>query len=425
MKAVVWLLSLVSSGLISTACAENWPAWRGADGTGISSEGNLPTKWGAERNIRWKLALAEPCNSTPVVWEDQVFLTQGLDNGRRRALIAVDRRTGKTLWQRDVPCEVKETSHRQNPPCSGSPITDGQAVYAHFASGGVSAYTLSGQPLWHRELGPLLHRWGNGGSPVLYGNLLIVFHGPGDPSTLLALDKRTGKTVWKTDEVGMNSPIFGSWSTPVLLNIGGHQELIMPFPGERIGGVGWFKSLDPATGGTLWKCDGLGNEVYAMPVVSGNMVVGISGHNGPTLAVRAGGKGDVTQSHLLWKTQKKTPQRIGSGVIHKDLLYIADATGILECLVARTGELVWKQRLGGNLWGSILCAGGNLYVTNLEGDTFVVRAGREYSLVSKNSVGEPTYAALAASQGALFLRSHQSLFCISDQPVGSGTGSRK
>jgi len=425
MKAVVSLLSLVSSGLISTAAAENWPAWRGVDGTGISSERDLPTTWDAGRNIRWKRALAEPCNSTPVVWEDQVFLTQGLDNGRRRALIAVDRRTGKTLWQRDVPCDVKETTHRQNPPCSGSPITDGQAVYAHFASGGVAAYAMDGQPLWHRELGPLLHRWGNGGSPVLYGDLLIVFHGPGNPSTLMALDKRTGKTVWKTDEVGINSPIFGSWSTPVLLKVGDRQELIMPFPGEKIGGVGWFKSLDPATGKTLWKCDGLGNEVYAMPVIGDDVVVGISGHNGPTLAVRAGGQGDVTKSHLLWKTEKKTPQRIGSGVIHKDLLYIADATGILECLVARTGELVWKQRLGGNLWGSILVAGGHLYVTNLEGDTFVIRAGREYSLVSKNSVGEPTYAALAASQGALFLRSHRSLFCISETSVGGGTGSQR
>ena len=422
MKAVVSLLSLVSSVLLSTAAADNWPAWRGADGTGISSERDLPTTWDSGRNIRWKVPLAEACNSTPVIWGDRVFLTQGLDNGQRRALIAVDRRSGKILWQRAVNCDVKETTHRQNPPCSSSPITDGNAVYAHFASGGVSAFTMDGQPLWHRDLGPLLHRWGNGGSPVLYGELLIVFHGPGEPSTMMAFNKRTGKTVWKTDEVGINSPIFGSWSTPVLVRAAGRQELIMPFPGERIGGVGWFKSLDPATGKTLWKCDGLGNEVYAMPVIANDVVVGISGHNGPTLAVRPGGQGDVTQSHLLWKTEKKTPQRIGSGVIHKDLLYIANATGILECLVARTGELVWKQRLGGNLWGSILVAGDNLYVTNLEGDTFVIRAGRTYKLVSKNSIGEPTYAALAASQGALFLRSHQSLFCISEKPITGGTG---
>lgn len=396
--------------------AENWPAWRGADGTGISLESRLPVEWSPTANIRWQVPLPAPCNSTPIVWADQVFITQGLDGGKRRALIALDRRTGKELWRGELTCPVEETSHRQNPPCSSSPVTDGQAVYAHFASAGVVAYDFQGQRLWHRDLGPLLHRWGNGGSPLLYKDLLIVFHGPGEPSFLVALDKRTGETVWKSDEVGINSPIFGSWGTPALLRAAGREELIMPLPGEKIGGTGWFKAYDPTTGKVLWRCDGLGNEVYAMPIIGrqGDLIAGISGHNGPTLAVRPGGTGDVTSSHRLWRTETQLPQRVGSGILHDGCLYLANANGTAECLEALTGEVIWKERLGGNLWGSMLLAGDNLYVTSLEGDTFVLRAGRKFELLSTNRIGEPTYAALAPSQGHLFLRTYQHLYCIGE-----------
>lgn len=398
--------------------AENWPAWRGADGTGISREKKLPVRWDATTNIRWKVALPEPCNSTPIIWENRIFLTQGLEEGKRRVLIALDRRTGKELWRQEMPCAVEETSHRQNPPCSASPVTDGKLVYAYFASAGVAAYDFEGKEVWRRDLGPVLHRWGNGGSPVLYKDLLILFHGPGVPSSLMAFNKTNGETVWKSDEVGINSPIFGSWSTPAIVRVGDRDELIMPLPGEMIGGVGLFKAYDPASGKVLWQCDGLGNEVYAMPIfgAENDLIVGISGHNGPTVAIKPGGSGDVTGTHRLWSATAQIPQRIGCGVIHDGLLFLANANGVAECLVARTGEPVWKERVGGDLWGSMLLAGDKLYVTNLEGDTFVLRAGSKFELLAKNSIGEPTYAPLAPSNGQLFLRTHQHLYCIGEAP---------
>ena len=178
---------------INSLHAENWPAWRGADGTGICRERQLPVHWSPTTNIRWKVPLREPCNSTPIVWEDRVFLTQGLDSGRRRVLMALDRKTGRELWQRELACSIEETSHHQNPPCSASPVTDGKQVFAYFASAGVAAYDFEGNRVWHRELGPVLHKWGNGGSPVLYKDLLILFHGPGVPSTLLALEEVHGR----------------------------------------------------------------------------------------------------------------------------------------------------------------------------------------------------------------------------------------
>ncbi len=396
------------------AWADNWPAWRGASARGISDEKDLPLTWSTTDNIRWKVPLPGPGNSTPIIWGDRVFLTQALDGGKRRALLALDHKNGKTLWQQEVACDVTETTHPQNPPCSASPITDGSAVYAHFASGGVLACDLDGKKLWHHDLGPVLHKWGNGSSPVLYKNLLIVWQGPGEPSFLTALDRKTGATVWKTEERAINSPIFGSWSTPVLVRAGERDELIFPLPGDRIGGDGEFKGYDPQTGKELWRCAGLGNEIYAMPVVSakGDLIVGISGHNGPTLAVRPGGNGDVIKTHQVWRVAGKNPQRIGSGVLHEGHLYLADADGFAECLEADTGKVVWKERLGGKLWGSLLLAGGRLYVSNLEGQTFVLDAKPTFKQLAKNEVGEPIYAALAASHGELFLRTYQHLYCI-------------
>ena len=415
------LTVLILATLGAQASAENWPAWRGADGTGISSETGLPVRWSSSQNIRWKIPLVEPCNATPIVWGDQVFLTQGLDGGKRRALIALNRTTGKKLWQEEVDCEVKETTHGQNPPCSASPVTDGKVVYANFASAGILACRLDGKRLWHRDLGPVLSRWGNGGSPIIHDNLLIVFHGPGKPSILYGLDRATGKTVWTAPETAINSPVFGSWSTPVIVKSGTRDgsptrtEMIMPLPGEKIGGPGLFKGYDPDSGKTLWQVDGLGNEVYAMPIIGngGRIIVGVSGHNGPTMAIRPGGTGNATETHRLWKTEKKNPQRVGSGIIHDGYLFLADANGVLQCLKADTGEIVYRERLGGNLWGSILLADGRLYVSNLEGDTFVVKASPEFELIAKNSIGETTYAALAPAHGDLFLRTHRHLYCIS------------
>jgi outer membrane protein assembly factor BamB len=408
------LISLFSLLLLTIpAWADNWPAWRGPHATGVSDERQLPVTWSATQNIRWKVSLPAPGNSTPIIWGDRVFLTQSLDGGKRRALIAFARADGKKLWQQEVVCPVQETTHAQNPPCSGSPVTDGTAVYAHFASAGVLACDLAGNKLWHRDLGPVLHKWGNGSSPVLYKNLLFIYQGPGEPTFLNALDKSTGKTVWTKKETGINDPNFGSFSTPLVVRVGDQDELILPLPGDRLGGAGLFKAYAPATGEELWRCEGLGNEIYAMPVVSaaGDLLVGMSGFRGPTLAVRLGGRGDVTQTHRLWHTAKN-PQRIGSGVLHEGYLYLADADGFLECLEAGSGKSVWKERLGGNLWGSLLLADGKIYVSNLEGHTFVLAASPKFQVLARNEIGEPTYAALAVSEGELFLRTYQHLYCI-------------
>jgi outer membrane protein assembly factor BamB len=243
---------------------------------------------------------------------------------------------------------------------------------------------------------------------------LIVFHGPGEPTFMIALDKHTGKTVWKQKEQALNHNLFGTWSSPVVARLGGRDEVLMALPGERIGGDGWVKSYDPLTGAELWRCVGLGASLYPSPVVSpgGDVIAGVSGFMGPALAVRPGGHGDVTATHRLWHLTN-SPQRIGSGVFHEGYFYQADAGGFAECLEARTGKQIWKERLVRDaLWGSMLLAGGKIYVNNLEGKTFVLAASPTFRLLATNDVGEPTYAALAASNGELFLRTWKHLYCI-------------
>jgi outer membrane protein assembly factor BamB len=418
MRTACWL-----AGPIFVACsianAGDWPAWRGPDHNGITSE-PAPLTWSRTENIRWKAALPEPGNSTPIISGDHVFLTQALDGGKRRALVALHRADGRKFWQRDLPCSTVETTHKQNPPCSASPITDGQAVYAHFASAGVVAFDFQGKELWRRDLGPVLHKWGNGGSPILYKNLLIVTHGPGEPTFLIALDKRNGETAWKRDEPAINSPVFGSWSTPVVLKVNGRDELVMPFATElpsKTGspyGEGEFKGYDPASGKELWRCKGLGSEIYAMPIVSAkhDLIVGISGHNGPLLAIRPGGNGDVTGTHRVWRQADKNPQRIGCGVIHGGRLYIANAPGTVECLDATTGNPIWKERVSENLWGSLLLAKDRLYVTDLTGATHVLASGAKFEVLARNDLNEATYAAPAVANGEMFIRTYEHLYCI-------------
>ena len=232
---------------------------------------------------------------------------------------------------------------------------------------------------------------------------------------MMALDKKTGKTVWKSEEPGLNHNLFGTWATPLVVQSKGRDELIMPLPGEKVGSPGWLKAYDPLTGKKLWQCEGLGNEIYAMPIIgkSTDLVIGISGHKGPTMAVRTGGSGNVTDTHQAWQNTKN-PQRVGSGVIQDGHLYLSDASGEVECLDLKTGEVIWKEKLSGKLWGSMLIADGKLFATTLEGDTFVMDASPKFKLLATNKTGETTYAALAVSGGELFLRTHKNLYCISN-----------
>jgi outer membrane protein assembly factor BamB len=325
-----------------------------------------------------------------------------------------DRATGKLLWQSGVAYLEKESTHATNPYCSSSPVTDGQRVIAWFGSAGLVCYDFQGKELWRRELGKQAHIWGYGSSPILYGDLCILNFGPGERSFLIAVDKRTGRTIWQVDEPGGNfgsnpSEWKGSWSTPLVIHTGVREELVVGLPGR-------LAAFDPKTGKELWTCLGLNPLVYTSALWGEGILVMMGGFNGSSLAVRPGGNGDVTASHRLWQIPK-TKQRIGSGVIAGAHIYILDEPGVAGCYELQTGRMVWQERLAGpskelTSWSSMVLAEGKLYVINQGGDTFVLKPHPKFELIGANPLGEMTNASLAISDVDVFIRTHQALWCI-------------
>lgn len=347
-----FLPCVVSIGLLTVSLtaplhAANWPAWRGPDGTGVTPEKNLPTRWSATENVRWKIPLPDRGNSTPAVWGDKVFVTQAVEKDSTRSLMCFSRRDGKLLWQKSVAYEAKEESHEENPHCSASPVTDGERVIVSHASAGVFCYDLTGKELWKRDLGRQEFEWGSGSSPVLHGNACILYHGPGKGAHLLALDKKTGKTLWRYEEPaidvgkrtdgfrGREPGVICTYSTPVIVGAAGREELLMSFPR-------FLRAFDPRTGRELWHCDGLNPLVYTSPIHHDGTVVAMGGFSGNTIAVKTGGTGDVTETHRLWRAER-TKSGIGSGVIHDGHIYILNSGGIAECIELKTGKTVWSS----------------------------------------------------------------------------------
>jgi outer membrane protein assembly factor BamB len=404
---------VLASAIACAAFADHWPSWRGADFSGRSRETNLPTTWSATEHVRWKVPLPGPGMSSPIVWGDRIFLTQALDRaGHERALLCFDRASGKELWREVVPYADTESTYQGDPHfCSASPVTDGTSVVASFGSAGVICTDLSGKRLWHRDLGKCEQIWGNAASPVLYENLVILNFGPGERTFLIALDRRTGKDVWRVEipdgRYGKSPEEWiGSWSTPVVARGGGSgDELIMTWPGAVV-------AYNPNNGAELWRCGGLGKLVYTSPLVTPDLIVAMSGFGGPALAVRRGGaKGDVTATHRLWR-EERSPQRIGSGVIVGEHVFILNDGGTLQCVEVKTGRTLWNERIGLGTWGSTSYAEGKLYVINKQGETTVLAAKPELEVLSRNVLAEQARSSPAFSNGEIFIRTYSHLWCI-------------
>jgi len=419
-----FLSILALAALASSAFGANWPAWRGPLGTGISEETNLPVEWSQTQNVKWRVELPEAGNSTPIVWGDRVFLTQAI--GNQRTLMCFNRNDGKVLWQSGVTAREKDPTHPTNPYCSASPVTDGERVIVSFASEGLFCYDFDGKEIWHRtDLGRQVHIWGNASSPVIHGDLCFLNFGPGETTYLLAVEKKTGKTVWKNDEdTGYNKPqtpdpvsgktdnpqFIGSWTTPVITKIDGKDQLLMSWPRH-------LAAYDPATGKELWTCSGLNPLVYTSPIYGDGVVVSMGGYGGPAIGVRAGGSGDITATNRLWQNMR-SPQRIGSGVVKDGHVYIHNDPGTVMCIDVKTGTPLWSERMKptggtGQNWSSVMLAGDKCYTITQGGDCFVFKADPKFELISVNSLGgERSNSSIVPSNGELFIRTHKALYCI-------------
>ena len=422
------------------ACGEDrprafWPAWRGPTGDGVSTETGFPTEWSASKSVRWRTPLPERGNSTPIVWGDRIFVTQPLAAEKKRALLAFDRATGKLVWQNAVNAKEDEPTHEANPYGSPSPVTDGERVIAWFGSTGLVAFDFGGKVLWQRDLGAMHHVFGYGSSPVLHGGRCYLNFGPGVREFLLAVDARSGDIVWIMGRDGaplrelppsvegssadLGKDINGTWSTPIILREGERDVIVTAFRDL-------VAAFDASSGELVWKCRGMGLQSKASPVAGEGIVLQLGGKDSTSLAVRQGGKGDVTATHTLW-TSPKADARVGTGVITGGLAFTSQRTGIIECAELSTGAEVWKKRQAGpagpsDMWSSFFLAEGRIYAMNQAGDTFVVRASRDYELLATSSLGEPTNSSVVGTAGCLYLRTHKALWCIGGAAAGLELG---
>jgi len=409
-----YCVTLVLSLQALTPCARgaDWPAWRGPHGNGVTDETDLPLKWSATENVAWKAPLPGPGNSTPVVSQGRVFVTCASDKGATRSVLCFDRTGGKPLWRQDTKYSGEETTHDTNPYCSASPVTDGRRVFASLGSAGVVAYEAAdGRPLWHRDLGPMRHIWGNASSPVLQDGKLILLCGPGPETRLVALDPENGDPTWQNDlpEAKGKGPDEwkGAWNTPVVHSDGGSATLIVDLPRYVAG-------FDPASGKERWRCHGLGDLAYANALVGNGVIVSMSGYGGPAIGMRLpkpGETGDLTATHRLWVVEKNQ-QRVGTGVIAGKHVYIVTDPGMAECIDPETGKTLWKQRAANSSWSSAVLSGDRLYVIDQTGQTVVLRTGPKFELLAENPLGETTRASIAPSDGQLFIRTYKALYCI-------------
>ena len=394
----------------AAAYADDWPAFRGPTGQGHSVERGLPIEWREGENVVWKTPVAGRGWSSPVVGDGRVWLTTA-DEGSLR-LLAFDTRTGREV----VNVEVFRTSDRNAPNpknslASPTPIVDTERaqVYVHFGAYGTAALTTSGDVIWTTRF-PYISQHGNGGSPILYRDLVILSCDGYDQAFVVALDAATGEVRWRTDRP---QPISQAYSTPIVINVDGHDQIVS---------IGAFRTsgYNPESGDEIWRVgypDGFSNVAGPVYSPKHGLVYIATGFQQPSLlAVRADGSGDVTDTHVAWTSRRGAPLT-PSPLVVGDELYIVSDMGIATCVDAATGEMHWRERLRGNFSASPVFADERIYFQSEEGVTTVIAPGREYHELARNELDGSMLASLAVSDGSIFIRSHSHLYRITADEV--------
>jgi hypothetical protein len=420
------------SACAGVALASDWPGFRGPDSAGIARDSRPPVSWSDSENLKWRTELPGPGSSSPILVGDRIFVTSwsgyGDDSGGKpselkRHLVCLSRSTGKALWSKSVPGETNvdpyESYMREHGYATHTPVSDGERVYVYFGKAGARAYDLNGKELWDVNLGTGANErnWGTASSPILYKHA-VIFNASEESHAIYALDRTTGKQVWKAEADALEY-VFG---TPVLATHNGQTDLVIGVPHELWG-------LNPDTGKLRWHADtDLPNNISPSVVVGDGLVYVFGGF--PQLgavAVKLGGKGDVTKSHVAWKTHNSS--YIPTPVLHEGRLYFASDAGFATCLDAKTGELIYKERLPGAsasgrggkpFYSSAVLANGNIYAVSRRNGTFVFAARPEFKLVSHNTLSsDPSQfnATPAVAGSQFFLRSDRYLYCVE---VGAG-----
>ncbi len=402
------------------ASAADWTEFRGPSAQGHSAETQLPTVWGSDKNVLWKSPIAGLGWSSPIVLGDQVFLTTAVSSNGAHSpeqtlqALCLDLKTGAVRWSVDV-FQQKSVSapfdkvHTKNSQASPTPITDGKHLYVHFGSRGTACLTLDGKIVWTTQELKYQQVHGNGGSPIIVDDKLIFSCDGGDIGFMAALDRATGKILWKTDRSVANSPKKFAFGTPLLIEASGRRQVISQ-------GTGAVYGYQVEDGKELWRARyGDGYSVIPRPVYShGLLFVGSGYDKASVIAVDPTGTGDVTDSHVRWTLTRGAPHT-PSPLVVGDELYLVSDGGIATCLDAVTGNEHWQKRLGGNYSASPLAAGGNIYFQSEAGETIIVKAGTAYTEVGRNQLEARTFASYAVAGPSLLIRTEKNLYRIGNR----------
>lgn len=391
------------------AWSHDWPEFRGPTGQGHYA-GKLPVTWGEKQNIAWSVELPGKGWSSPVIQGDRAYLTTAVPDAdtdkQSLRCLCLDSAKGTVLWNVEVFQQESAAPaiHSKNSHASATPIVTADRLYVHFGHQGTACLDLQGKLLWKNTD----HRYkpvhGNGGSPCLAAGVLFFCCDGEDMQAVIGLDAKTGATRWKRDRLTKPSRNF-SFGTPLVIEVNGKQQAICQ-------GSDVVMSLDPSTGTEYWRFRYTGYSQIPRPVFAQGLLYICTGFDSPkVLALRPDGQGDVTETHLAWQATRNGPNT-PSPVVVGDSLYMVADNGVLTCLNAKTGEMRWQGRLNGNFSASLLAADGLLYCLNEQGTCYVVEAGSAFKEKAKNTLPGQTLASLAASNGKLYLRTDEQLFCI-------------
>jgi outer membrane protein assembly factor BamB len=392
---------------ISWSFAENWPGWRGPRGDGTSLEKNLPTQWSADSNILWKTEIPGIGHSSPIVWQDRIFIASAISDKQQRLLLCLDTQTGKILWQQTVVQSVLEKINAENSYASGTPATDGQKVYIAFLDDKnvvAAAYDFAGKQLWLSRPGVFSSPHGFSVSPVLYDGQLILNCDSKDESFLVSLSCTDGRTLWKVPQPNKTL----SYSTPLVRQMAGRTQLI------HCGNKG-VTSYNPDNGSVLWFIDGPSEEFVASPVYHerlGLVYVASSYPKKDFLAIRPDGSGDVTQTHIVWRAAEGGPF-VHSPMIEGDYIVAVNKDGEARCFDAKTGTVFWMEKLGIQ-HASPVSANGLIYCLNDDGIMNVIKPGPTFERIAQNNLGPTCFASPAISDGRIYIRGKTHLFCIAN-----------
>jgi outer membrane protein assembly factor BamB len=392
-------------------CPADWPQFRGPDGDGLSATDGLPVRWSDAEGVAWKTPIPGLGWSSPVVQGGRVYLTTAVPQGDGQSLrlVCVDARTGAVLWNKEVCTQDGSAAmHKKNSHASPTPIVTGDAVFVHFGPHGTARTTLDGEIAWQTTL-PYKPVHGNGGSPALAGDLLVICCDGGDERYVVGLDTRTGEARWKTPRDTQPGRGF-SFATPLVCTVGGRDLAVCP-------GSDAVFAYDPRTGAEIWRVDYPGGySVIPRPVLAAGLVFVSSGYDKPVLiAIDPTGSGNVTDTHVRWRLDRAAPHTPSPVVVGAELYCVSD-NGIATCVDAHTGAEHWRERLGGNFSASPFAAGGRVYFQEESGEAIVVTAGRTFSEVARNRLaeGERTFASYAVDGKALLIRTESHLYRVGE-----------